>query len=398
MQPNMSNSIENPQTITRINVVDSLRGFALMGLFLVHMVSFFGLHWLQPKESFSFDAVMWLFGGKSYALFALLFGLSFFIIMNGKARKNVDFRSRFCWRMIILFLFGYVHSLFYSSDVLQVLALTGILLVTLYSLGNRLLLVTSLFFLLQIPTYCFLVYLAYHPEVANSNPNFYELTGMTNHVAATGSFMDVLLTNAYQSHLGKWSYYIESARLWNIFGFCTLGLWVGRIGLFSQFDKYKKAYISALFLSVIIAFLMYLIAQCFNQTPFQQSLVGWSVFTIIYSYINAALMIATGIILVLCSQLNFLTKFLNHLAPCGRMTLTLYVGQSIFFTPIFFNYGLGLHQTITHEFAIILFLFLWVTQVIFANIWFKHFQYGPLEWIWKVATYTRTDIPFRMTS
>jgi uncharacterized protein len=377
--------------------VDSLRGFALMGLFLVHMVSFYGLHWIQPNPSSSFDVAMWLFGGKSYALFALLFGLSFFIIMDGQAKNDVDFRLRFCWRMVILFVFGYVHSLFYSSDILQILSISGVLLVIIYSVGNRLLLAISLFFLLQIPTFFFLVYLAYHPEIANSNPTFWGLTEISNNVAAMGSFIDVLHANAYQSHLGKWSYYIESGRLWSILGFCMFGLWVGRIGFFTRFNRDRKINVSILFLGAIVSLLLYLAVDNFNQYPIQGSLVRWSVGTIIYSYLNAALMMTAVLLFLFCFQINFIGRFLHHLAPCGRMTLTLYVAQSVFCTPIFYNYGLGLYKTITHDTAIVLFFLLWFTQVLFANLWFKYFQYGPLEWIWRATTFARINIPFRIT-
>lgn len=380
---------------SRLHVVDSLRGFALMGLFMVHMVSFYGLHWIEPTPSTSYDAVMWLFGGKAYALFALLFGLSFYIIMDSQAKKDVDFRSRFCWRMTILFGFGYLHSLFYSADILQVLAVSGILLVIIYSMGNRILLAVSLFFLLQIPTYFFLAYLAYHPELANSNPTFWGLTEVSNNVAATGSFLDVLNTNAFESHLGKWFFYLESSRLWNIIGLSMFGLWLGRTEFFQQFDLRKKRYLFVLLIGMIISILIYMVAEYFNQVPIQESLVRWSVGSIIYSYMNLALMMTAAILFMFCFQVNVLQRFLHHLAPCGRMTLTLYVAQSIICTPIFFHYGLGLYDTITHNNAIMLFVLLWVAQVIFANIWFRYFRYGPLEWIWRVTTFTTIDIPFR---
>jgi uncharacterized protein len=384
------------KNIIRLHVVDSLRGFALMGLFLVHMVSFYGLHWIQPNPSASYDVVMWLFGGKAYALFALLFGLSFYIIMDSQAKKGVDFRSRFCWRMTVLFGIGYLHSLFYSADILQILAVSGILLVMMHSMGNTILLAISLLFILQIPTYSFLAYLAYHPEVANSNPTFWALTEISNNVAATGSFTDVLYANALESHLGKWFFYLESSRLWNIIGLSMFGLWLGRIGFFTQFDEQKKRYVFVLLIGIIISFLIYRVAEYFNQVAIQESLVRWSAGSIIYSYLNLTLMMTAAILFVFCFQVNVLQRFLDHLAPCGRMTLTLYVAQSVIFTPIFFHYGLGLYDTISHNTAIILFVLLWVAQMLFANIWFRYFQYGPLEWIWRVTTFTRIDIPFRV--
>ena len=80
---------------SRITVVDCLRGFALFGLFIVHMVEYFELFWYAPEWGWVHDTIFFLFGGKAYAIFALLFGLSFFIIMDNQARRGVDFRGRF---------------------------------------------------------------------------------------------------------------------------------------------------------------------------------------------------------------------------------------------------------------------------------------------------------------
>jgi uncharacterized protein len=111
----------NP-TSQRIIVVDSLRGFALFGLFIVHMVEYFELFWYAPEWGWVHDTIFFMFGGKAYAIFALLFGLSFFIIMDNQARRGVDFRWRFAWRLTLLAAMGYLHGLLYSGDILQVLA------------------------------------------------------------------------------------------------------------------------------------------------------------------------------------------------------------------------------------------------------------------------------------
>src|SRR4051812_23709964 len=139
------------RNVGRIEVVDVLRGYALMGLFLIHMVEYYELYWADPVPSGVNSTMFFLFGGKSYAMFALLFGVSFFIIMDGQARKGVDFRVRFLWRLLILFAIGFAHSLLYGGDILQVLAVTGVLLVPLYGASNRVLFALGMFFVLQGP-------------------------------------------------------------------------------------------------------------------------------------------------------------------------------------------------------------------------------------------------------
>ena len=36
---------------SRIDLVDALRGYALMGLFLIHMVEYYEIYWLKPYSS-----------------------------------------------------------------------------------------------------------------------------------------------------------------------------------------------------------------------------------------------------------------------------------------------------------------------------------------------------------
>ena len=102
----------------RITVIDALRGFALLGVVLVHMqqhYSIFNFGAFTPTEP-AFPVldewIGWLtrnvLMGRFINIFAFLFGMSFFIQMDRAARKGVDFRRRFIWRMVILFLIGVV--------------------------------------------------------------------------------------------------------------------------------------------------------------------------------------------------------------------------------------------------------------------------------------------------
>ncbi len=379
----------------RMELVDSLRGFALMGLFLVHMVEFFELHWYNHNPSMVFDTVMWMFGGKAYAMFAMLFGLSFFIIMDRQASRGVDFRARFSWRLVLLFSFGYLHSLFYNGDILQVLSLVGLLLIVTYPLSNKFILLLASIFLLQTPAVSYLIYLIFNPELAAGNPVHWKIMGGVFETFANGNFSEVLKTNAYQSHVGKWAFFIESGRLWNIFGLVLLGMWLGRINFFRNTAYHTKLALSGVILFICLAALMYYARSHVSQQPILYPLSHWVLKGIVSNYMNTALMLAGTLFFVLCYQANVLSKLLNLLSPCGRMTLTLYVAQGIICVPLFFNYGLGWYETIDHSTSLILGVIFWVVQVFFAHLWFKYFQYGPLEWLWRAATFTRMDIPFK---
>ena len=77
------------------------------------------------------------------------------------------------------------------------------------------------------------------------------------------------------------------------------------------------------------------------------------------------------------------------------MTLSLYVFQSLLLVPFFYGFGVGAYAFIGQLFSATLGIVLWCLQVRFAHWWFTRHHYGPLEWVWRSATWLRTDIPFR---
>ena len=109
---------------SRIDVADVLRGFSVMGIFLIHCIEHFNFYsfpevenpWLKFFDKAIWDSVFFTFSGKGYAIFALLFGFSFFIQDNGRKLKGEDFRPRFAWRLVLLFVWGNIKNLIFFND------------------------------------------------------------------------------------------------------------------------------------------------------------------------------------------------------------------------------------------------------------------------------------------
>ena len=89
------------------------------------------------------DTLFFLFSGKSYAIFALLFGLTFYIQSDNQQRQGKDFRARFAWRLILLLGFGIVNSAFYQGDILTTYALIGFALIPVVHLSSRAILIIA---------------------------------------------------------------------------------------------------------------------------------------------------------------------------------------------------------------------------------------------------------------
>jgi uncharacterized protein len=368
----------------RIELIDALRGYALMGLFLIHMVEYFELYWARPIPSAVNSAMFFLFGGKAYAMFGLLFGVSFFILMQGQERRGVDFRSRFMWRLMVLLLLGYLHSLVYGGDILTVLAVTGLILVPLYRWRNASLLLIAAFFVLQGPM------LLLHAVGFRWDPGVH---GILMDTYANGSLLDVLHVNAWQGHLGKWSFMIDSGRLWSIVGLSVLGFVLGRVAFFMELERYRPAHRKVFVLLLALAILLLAF-----KADLAASFGGGVAARLLDSYTNISLMLLTVMGLVLLYRLDSVAQVLRRLAPCGRMTLSIYIFQSLLLVPFFYGFGVGAYAWIGQPLSAAFGAALWCIQMWLAQRWFRDHHYGPLEWLWRSATFMRTDIPFRKAS
>ena len=120
---------------TRIDVADALRGIAVAGIILYHSVEHFNIFTDEPiaftlgcDESVG-RIMAWLLSGKMYGIFAMLFGLSFFIMNDNQQQKGRSFAGRFAWRMCLLLMFGAVNMALYDGDILMVYAILGMFII-----------------------------------------------------------------------------------------------------------------------------------------------------------------------------------------------------------------------------------------------------------------------------
>ncbi len=88
------------KTTERLGVVDALRGFALLAIVLLHNLEHYNLFlpldytlpaWLQTIDKYAWDTMFFLFAGKAYATFSLLFGFSFYIQFHNAEKRGTDF-------------------------------------------------------------------------------------------------------------------------------------------------------------------------------------------------------------------------------------------------------------------------------------------------------------------
>ena len=363
-----------------------------MGLFLVHSVEEYETFWAHPDYGAVFQWDFGLFSGKAYALMALCFGVSFYLIMQGAARRGEDFRWRFAWRLTLLYGIGLFHTLFYRGDILQILALLGFSMLLLDQIkNNRTLLVLAALCFLEPPLLLRAWLAAKSVGWAAAPPHYYNDLGMP--ALLHGTFLDVVRANLTVGMAMNWSYSIEGGRVVQMLGLFMVGLVLGRVGFFTDPDRFKVPRRIVLVTAVALAAPLFFYGSDTLNSLMADGPVRQNLGAALDKWTGLAMATAELLLFVELYQ-GFARPLLRLFANPGRMTLTLYVGQSMVFAPVFYGYGLGLNAVLTPGQCLTMGGIAVVAQGLLAHWWMRRFHYGPLEWLWRATTRTRLDIPF----
>lgn len=386
---------------SRIIVVDALRGLALVGILLLHALEHFDFYWpsaynpsvLAGVDKIVYDVTFFLFAGKSYAIFSVLFGFSFFIQMQNQEKKGIDFRARFVWRLLLLLVLGYLHTLIYMGDILMIYAIMGLPLVFFYKVPKRFLIAVALILLLHVTRIYELVYSFINPEFTIQRD--WGEWGKAFKTFCSGSFTDVLKHNMFPALSTKIKWTVASARVYQLFGLFVVGMLLGRSGFFQNAEQNKKQLWRFFFYGVsgllLFQFIRLGLPKWVDFNDTQKSLVVE--LAGIFSNLSMLVMWITGFML-----LYFRFKkaaFFESLSLYGKMSLTSYVAQPLIGVPLFYGYGLALYQYLGHTLSFLYALLFLIFQLWFCHVWFNKYKYGPLEWIWRALTYFNFNLKMK---
>ncbi len=386
---------------TRIEAIDVLRGFTLFGIMLVHMVEQYYAGPIPEKfasaPSSIADGIASAFvdifiRGKFYMIFSFLFGLSFFI---QSSKRDSSFLLRFAWRLIVLFGIGLVHHLHYRGDILTIYALLGFGLLLFSWLPDRILFIVAVILILNVPVHLTRV----AQEVLN--PSSVGQSGIFKsdqtelmkyyETVKFGSYGKILMANLADFST-KMKFQIEFGRLYITLGLFLLGVYAGRKKWFENLSEKRPAYKKIIRYSlwsvlgiILIAVAIFGGANALG-IPVAES-VQFIMGMIIFDLFNLpmAVFYVAGIVALFLNEKW--SRRLMVFYPVGRMGLTIYLIQSLMGTLIFFSYGFGLLFELGAATCLAFGIVFFVIQIFFARTWFNHFQYGPIEWLWRSLTY-----------
>lgn len=389
-----------PQKKERILAVDALRGFAVMGIMLLHNIEHFNYYsfpqvtdtTLKALDSTLWDMFFFVFSGKAYAIFALLFGFTFFLQSRSSERRGEDFKNRYMWRLLLLLGFGFVNAAFFPGEILVLYAILGFVLVPVRHWKTKPILILAIFLMLQPVEWIKVIYACFNPD-ANPTQMIFSLGDVYPQLGGH-SWWEMVKANLVTGQLASLNWAWCYGRVFQTASLFMLGMLLGRAGLFSAstpeaLEKSRMFWQKLLCISLPIALFMYFFKD-FVFGLIENKFMLTTLRTILNSWYNLFFMFCMVSVFLLMYWANK-GKVQRILAPYGQMSLTDYVTQSMIGSFLYFGYGLELHKVCsTAQSLLVGFVFL-VIQIAFAHWWFHHFKRGPLETLWHKLTWINSN-------
>jgi uncharacterized protein len=388
----------------RIEILDILRGFALLGIIFNNMqylsgYAFTPFDTLKQIINFQLNEDLYHFldiiiTAKFYTLFSFLFATGFYIQLSKHMEDSTDFLKTYRRRLFILLVIGAVHSLIWFGDILLSYAIIGFILILFRNVKSKNLLRWSIC-ILSLPFLIDLVLLPFSQTPTaigfnNTTPivhvNYPDMTPeAVINTYQNGSVVDIFLLN-FHNLVWKYMGYFPSGQYFTLFGIFLFGYYLASIGFFTE----KSKPILLFMISLIIGLL-----ATFSARILGGSLYRWppTLSNILFKFL-----LLTGQIFMCISYITFIYKIvqtsigkriLKYLIPMGRMALTNYLFQTIIMIVIFYNYGFNLFGKVGLISTTGIVMLILVLQIIFSNIWLRHFRFGPFEWLWRSLTYKK---------
>lgn len=378
----------------RIHSLDVIRGFALLGIFLVNMSSFHSpelykgiFEKVGGIDQIIVDGIDFFAQASFYTLFSFLFGYGMVIFLDRAKEKGLPYKSLFIRRLIVLLIIGILHAFFiWHGDILISYALIGFIVLLFYGVKSKTLLTSGLLILL-IPAVLFsgLLFLATLLTPDTAIPRDHDLYNQSIEIYSTGTFLEIT-----KQRIEDW-YSVNNLEnafflITSILPLFLLGAYAAKEKWFSHVSDHKKSILKMWWISLIIGvpakLMPFVITENLGSEYLQDSIGGPAM----------ALFYGTSIVLLI--EKKRWRRILLPFSYVGRLSLTNYLLQSILCTFIFYSYGLGLYSQFSHVQGLLLTLGIYGLQIIFSFFWLKRFFYGPMEWVWRSLTYGKLQ-PFR---
>ncbi len=366
----------------RINSVDALRGFALLGIIIANIPYEYNTPVTGELDSLMTFLYHFLVDKKFITIFSILFGFGFYIQMQRAAEKSVNFNKYFIVRMLLLFGVGYAHGLLlWNGDILRAYALGGIFLLILRKVSVKKLVVLTVLLnvVLTGAIYIGLTALGW----ASRNFDF----ELARELPVATSFLRYLKLNFM---FDPWTNFLRDMPLTLVFAFgnMLIGFILAKIDFFKHPEKHAKLttwFITlGLTFGLAASFIFYKISV--GDLELDYSLI-WVPFVLVAGMILQSLFYISAFLKLY--QYKSFRKVLQFFNPVGRTALSNYILQSFLYVFVFYHcFNLfNLFGKLTNFQSWMIAIGFYVFQTIITHFYLQRFNQGPIEYIWKKYSY-----------
>ena len=372
--------------------------------------------------------------GKFYTLFAFLFGVGFALQFNRAEQRGQRFVLRYLWRTVLLYAIGLVHIVvLWDGDILALYATAGGLLLLCMGFKRLLLdwpvrklskkgrqrarrwpILVLAGILLLGPLAAFGGFTIYAYQLHSAAQAGETLTESEQELLDKvmkasrdtegekkrledekkyehGSYVDVV-----RHRVGNLGGPLFFPPVWLLFlSLFLIGAYVGRHRFIERAEELRRGfkrlclYGFAIGIPLSVWFVWAKLMLAEERYP-------WWEFTVTSTKTLSGLAMGLGIIAaVTLAMLTRAKRWLQVLAPVGRMALSNYLLQSVIGTFLFYGYGLGLMGRLTPFGQLGLCVVILAGQTALSHWWLNRYRFGPVEWLWRSATYFKRQ-PMRV--
>ncbi|WP_458120674.1 DUF418 domain-containing protein [Paenibacillus sp. Z6-24] len=378
----------------RIQVLDQLRGFALLLIFLMNLPSLSRLPMdyndtLEPVlrddsilANHLYDLLYLLFRDSARPLFAFMFGISMVLIYESVKRRGKNPFFTLFRRMLVLMLIGYIHFVFiWHGDILLMYAMDGLMLLLFVSMSAWPLLLFGLLSILLFGETDSGISMQVNEESMNLS------WGVQSHIIhIVKSLFWWGTDSSFDSNpaIANFLYQLQFA-VPHLFFFIA-GMLAYRLNLFGRLPKYRVAgWIAAVIL---------LAAGIYGKSVMLD--INSPLWALSHrNLIDFSVSLGIAFIIILMSSSRRMSMLTQPFAAVGRMAFTNYLLQSLVFVSIFIPSGEsifrehGLLNQLPYTILLLLSLLFFGLQMWGSHIWLRHFYYGPCEWLWRWGTHLK---------
>jgi uncharacterized protein len=397
----------------RLPLLDALRGFALLGVFISNTYMWFSGRFLMTRaqiEAFMAQASLldtvvmratgFLVFGKFITLFAFLFGLGFAVQMGRAEQRGASIVPLYARRMGVLLGIGLTHLfLLWFGDILTAYAVLGFGLLLFRGRTNKTVLIWSVALILLAPLFTMAI------------PRLQELFASTEAAEAMakaareknealklmvltafrdGNYLDVVRANAlfYKDFIEGVLFSLPA-----ILGRFLLGVLAGRSRIFHEPSQhlpfFRKMLLWGLVAGVIGNGTNTVLGVLFLKKVLNPDTMPWLPIAMspVRQFAEVGLAAFYVAAITLLFQRATWQRLISVLAPVGRMALSNYLTQTVLSLFLWYGMGLGLLTTMGPKALIALPVGIFGVQIGLSHLWLARFRFGPAEWVWRSLTY-----------